>query len=635
MKKLQKEVKKRILLVIIIFGFFSFLYIRLISNKNHVLTSLQSENEDDIASIQSAWKKVKETLVKTGESIDNAKKQNIKQYLNKFKQNAVVNKTTFFVKESTEISQGERQFLRKRFPIVKKSLEKFLGRSLDNKYVPKIALVASGGGYRTMIGSMGSIIGADEIGLLDSSLWLVSLSGSTWFVNPWIVSELSPRQYQNMTTPLISNKDLQDITVPGLKLLIKSLITKFAFNEKITPVDFYGGFLSNRFLSLFRKDPYKIFLSSFQKMVEEGKQIFPICTAAKPNKSNWWFEFDPYEIGSIKLGYFVPTEGFGRKFYRGRTINIAPEQNLGYLMGVYGSFFASDFKKMVTESMAEKRGHPILETILLEILEELHLSDKRVKPMLAQVFNYTYGMHSSPMSKEKMLNLMDAGIDFNMPYPPVSGEGGRRKADVIILLDHVTAQWKANNLKKSENYAKTRGLKFPHIDYTNVLKKSISVFKDENDPQTPVVIYMPLIRDERLWKKALREPQYKHLNKYLAEFDPEVCVDEGYCYTLNCDYTEFEIHQLSACAELNMKANKDSIVDAINWVIDQHPLDDRNTEKKRQRSRDRDSSSDEVVRKKRLQRKRSRKRKRRIPGRKGKKKVRRKIKKRFRRDEFI
>src|SRR5229473_1244104 len=85
---------------------------------------------------------------------------------------------------NTGISEGEKKYLNNRLPIVKAALEKMLNRSLDNKKIPKIALIGSGGGYRAMFCTTGSLNGAQKIGLLDTITYITALSGSTWAVAP-------------------------------------------------------------------------------------------------------------------------------------------------------------------------------------------------------------------------------------------------------------------------------------------------------------------------------------------------------------------------------------------------------------------------------------------------------------------
>src|SRR5207247_1896594 len=96
----------------------------------------------------------------------------------------------------TGLSTGEKNYLNQRLPKVKTALENMLNMQLEDFQVPCIAISGSGGGYRSMIGLLGSLLGAQDFGLLDSSTYIAGLSGSSWMIAPWISSTLSLEQYQ-------------------------------------------------------------------------------------------------------------------------------------------------------------------------------------------------------------------------------------------------------------------------------------------------------------------------------------------------------------------------------------------------------------------------------------------------------
>ncbi len=77
------------------------------------------------------------------------------------------------VRVGNQLPQAEKDYLAKRRPRVKKALEKLTGRNLDGKYVPNIAILGSGGGYRAMLYFTGLLTGADKIGLLNAVTYLL------------------------------------------------------------------------------------------------------------------------------------------------------------------------------------------------------------------------------------------------------------------------------------------------------------------------------------------------------------------------------------------------------------------------------------------------------------------------------
>lgn len=55
----------------------------------------------------------------------------------------------------------------------------YLLHSLQDE-LPNIALLASGGGERAMVGLLGSLVALSKSDLLDCMLYLAGISGSTW-----------------------------------------------------------------------------------------------------------------------------------------------------------------------------------------------------------------------------------------------------------------------------------------------------------------------------------------------------------------------------------------------------------------------------------------------------------------------
>ena len=88
------------------------------------------------------------------------------------------------VSTGPELFKGERLFEKNRIPKVRRALHTHFGIPQD-KHMPRIAFAGSGGGYRAMLSTLGFLIGAQKIGLLDSALYTSALSGSTWIAGPW------------------------------------------------------------------------------------------------------------------------------------------------------------------------------------------------------------------------------------------------------------------------------------------------------------------------------------------------------------------------------------------------------------------------------------------------------------------
>ena len=446
------------------------------------------------------------------------------------------------VRQGTDIPADEKNYIMNRDIVSKKNLEKFLGMRLTKNQVPKISFCFSGGGYRAMLGSFGALSGAKDIGLLDSVSYMSGLSGSTLTLFSWLTSNRSLEEYGK-----ILSKNVRD-TIFTLNLnyqkLIQNLTKKFISKQKISLVDIFGFLLSNKLLSEFGKEKYNMGMSQSSKLFKNGKYPLPIGTAVETLENYEWFEFTPFEVGSNYFKSYIPTWAFGRNFVNGKSIGFAPEQSLGFFMGLFCSAFSADVEKVV-ETIRNFIGEDnnILE-FANNVATESDVGDPRFAP--TEVNNFTYGMFDSQMQNVEQLELVDAGHDFTLPFPPLLRP--ERNVDIIFVGDYGFMGTYKTEMQKAEKYAAKRGLKFPKIDYEKLEKNVISVFKDENDPTVPVVIYFPLIKN----------------NKYSRRFDPKTA---GYCNTLNFEYSEREFNELSGLTKYAFTSNKEKIKEVIKQVI--------------------------------------------------------------------
>ena len=475
------------------------------------------------------------------------------------------------VRIGTTLSSEEQDYLEKRDPLVKKALEKMLGKNFDGKHIPRIAFCGSGGGYRAMVCSIGSLLGAEKTGLLDASTYFAGLSGSTWFIGPWLTHGGSLEDYIKQLIPKM-NIDLKNTKMDPNRVS-GNLLRKLVFDKTVSFVDIYGTLLSNKLyrgLSLGKAEgtesqkAQKMQLSSLGERVQTGNWLFPISTAIMPTGEVYeWFEFTPFEIGSTYLNAFVPTWAFNRKFINGTSIKaysiFPPEESYGYLLGIFGSAFAARFTEildgMKEGSSDSSDSSPNYVKLLSNFLDITKLGEKRIS---AKVFNYTFGMESSPIEYSRLIELVDAGLDFNLPFPPLLRP--ERKVDIIIALDASATIEGAPALKNFEKYAKRKGIKIPPINYEGLTTRTMTVFKDPSDPSVPVILYLPRIKND----------------KYDPKFDPEKIIKDknyggyrGFLNTFNFLYSEKDgdVEKIIGLTEFNLKENEKAIIAEIEDVI--------------------------------------------------------------------
>lgn len=531
------------------------------------------------------WKIVKPSLTVARATIGSLEhytidqlKEYVRSHYKAAKNNPYQHKTATVTVGMT-LSPDEQRYVHARTPLVKQALEQLLGRSLDGKYVPKIACVFSGGGHRAMISTLGSLSGCQDTGLMDAIMWNVGLSGSTWALASWLVNGLPIKLWSNQLYGNV-RQHISKITPTDAHLLDNALMVKWAYNQPITLVDIYGGLLANRFFSYKGNDRQRIYLSAQKDAILQQGIPLPIFTAIQTGSGDQnprWYEFSPYQIGSPELGMFIEPWAFGRKFFAGKSQDFAPEQTLGFLLGIFGAAFAAPYQQIYTEMIAGTKNSTtqkiitfIFDGIKKIIGEEQFefIGQQRVKHSWAQVYNYSFGLRTSPINNQEFIRLTDAGIAFNLPYPPISGERPDRKADIMLLFDYSAGIHSASTLHGIENYARRKKLPLPLINYTDVTKKACTIFKDENNPTIPVVIYIPLIRDQALWELNKNKTAFKDYQLALDTFDPATCAEESFCYTTNMEYSKDQATQLAAHNEFIIKACKEPILEAIGWVID-------------------------------------------------------------------
>jgi hypothetical protein len=465
-------------------------------------------------------------------------------------------KSTHTAQYNLGISDGEKAYRKERLPIAKAALEKMLNRTLDDKQVPTIAMIESGGGYRAMLCSTGSLCGAHKTGLLDAVTYITALSGSTWAVAPWIATGKTIEEFREYIKECAS-KHFLHFTVEEDALVLEAILKK-RNTSPFTPVDPYGFCLANHLLSSLGKKRQDITLSQLAKIINPKVHPYLILTATDARSSNGgksiitgenWYEFTVHTVGDHTNHIFIPTETYGKKFDNGKMTGHGHQKSLGYDMGTWGSAFGANGKEIIEEIIKD----PVLrKEIESKIPEEIQA--ERPLHFYAEVPNYMHNMDNladATLAAEEYLKFVDSGLEINLPYPPVSGMCAKRAPEILIFLD-ASAGHIGEQLQKVVAYAQKYDLPFPTIDLTDIDKKTISIFKDEHNTKAPVVIYMPRMSEES------RKPN----------FDLDKETNEGFAKTQNFQYSHEHSELVMQETEYNMIANKDKIIEAIAWVID-------------------------------------------------------------------
>lgn len=417
---------------------------------------------------------------------------------------------------SSGLAAEERAYLGARTPKVKTALERFLNQRLNGRYIPKIAFIASGGGARAMLCTTGWHDGAEQIGLLNALTYDVGLSGGTWGIGYWLASGLSLADFEaqlkaQMLIGVLPITGLESGTVYPTKseswLMLQAMLAKMSYDQPVGLVDFYGSALANRFLSQMGNTRQVFALHDLADKIGSGDLPMPIFTAINADDGTHeanrhlarWVEFTPYEIGAKWLGGFIPSWAYGRAFEDNRSIDFAPPQSFGFQTGTYGSAFAFDFRRAMEEVIGKATDNAILRQAMISMIETIandsaaEFGAKRMSTAKVNNFAKDAPDADADVRTKDILRFGDGGLAFNLPYPPVSGERPERMADIMIFLD-ASGSLEANGSDEMElvtKYAKAKGLKLPPVTIKGLASKPVSVFMNENDPTSPVVIYIP------------------------------------------------------------------------------------------------------------------------------------------------
>ncbi len=275
----------------------------------------------------------------------------------------------------TQIPEEESACLTNR----KLKAETAIKKLINTQSVPTVGFCGSGGGIRAMYETLGWLSGAEQIGLLNTVQYVCGLSGSTWALNPWILSELSISDYKKEVVPQLTKPFttlVKDMTTKDTYELLTALARAYYSRGRISLIDLYGGLLSHIFLKGLKnvKQPYMATLSSLRPQIESGAYPYVISTTVVESGSAFFshkpsFEFSPLYAGSYELDTFTPIWALGRPFKNGTSQVVEPsslfpevtflEHTLEYIAPSYTSLVEGFIKLSSFINKHDYYGHEV------------------------------------------------------------------------------------------------------------------------------------------------------------------------------------------------------------------------------------------------------------------------------------
>jgi phospholipase A2 len=430
------------------------------------------------------------------------------------------------------LCKEEESFLSARTRKAHKAITSLIDQDIQYKHTPKIALCTSGGGLRAMFATAGLLSGLEKMNFLDTVSYTSCLSGSSFAISSWLAHECSAEELKSFLTKEFGGRFTRNFEIVEI---LKTGVGRLLYGQKISPVNVFGSMIANRIYSDFHNDAYHLGLSQSADKLKNGAFPLPLYTAinvpTQDSPSYTWIEMNPFEIRfQHKLfDAHIPSWSFGRSFKHGHSQDMAPEHSLAFIMGICGSAFSVSLEEAY--GMYKKSIPSFLKMSAGSLLVDTDLGKLRLKPGVVYNPLYKHPLARNFIgSKEKNLYLMDAGIDFNIPLPPLLDTA--RNLDCIIVLDASTSLKGAPELKRAEQYARDHHHRFPAIDYTHIDEKLVSVF-GEYDKSVPTVVYIPL----------------KH-NPLFSPFKPEDHLGfRNHLNTFNLRYTEKQSREVCDLVE--------------------------------------------------------------------------------------
>lgn len=170
--------------------------------------------------------------------------------------------------------------------------------------------------------------------------------------------------------------------------------------------------------------------------------------------------------------------------------------------------------------------------------------------------------------KRKRMELIDAGLMFNSPYPPLLRK--QRSVDLILSFDFSARESDEErpfkNIKLAEDWAKRNGLLFPPIDADEQFDrdgwKECYVFKDPTNPKCPIVLHFVLIN--KTYRDFVRPgvPRTTKQEQKAGDFPVFNDPDKRFS-TFNLKYTHDIFDRLSGLVEFNTAINEQLIKDTM------------------------------------------------------------------------
>ncbi|XP_035859477.1 cytosolic phospholipase A2 zeta-like [Sander lucioperca] len=438
------------------------------------------------------------------------------------------------VRLDLDIPPQEKEYLKKRKVVVAQALQKMLGLGSppETKKVPIVAVVASGGGARAMVGLLGGLRGLKDIGVLDAVSYITGVSGSTWAMSTL---------YQETNW----SQDIDSI----ISATKKQMTEWCEFTPYEVGIPKYGAFVqtedfgSQFFIGHIIKKlpevriPYLMGIWSSVLSVNIT-QLWSQITGSKPSWSPW--------LGPDVSRTDVDTEASALD-----THVIKP---------------ITDFTRIVTDFFKNRPVIAEMYNFMRGLF--LHCNYNKHSNFVAWKDAHPDAFPNQMTPSDSTLGLVDAGHAINIGCVPVLRP--ERYVDIIITLNY---SWDPehifNVMERTAAYCKDHGIPFPRADFASLEKepkKEVYIFEDMKNPRAPIVVLFPLVNASF---KHYKHPGVKRKSeKEVKAGEVDVSSSNSPYTTQNMTYSKEDYEALVELTAYNVANNKESILQALSKALD-------------------------------------------------------------------
>ncbi|XP_065493139.1 cytosolic phospholipase A2 epsilon-like [Caloenas nicobarica] len=517
-----------------------------------------------------------------------------------------------------DLCAEEQDFICKRKKVVAAALKNILqlDEDLQEDEVPVVALMTTGGGIRSVISLFGSLLGLQELGVLDCVSYISGLSATTWTMAK--LYEDANWSQKDLRDPIcdirknVTKSKLQCFSLDRMKYYEEELCERKEEGHKLSFADFWGLFID----SMLHEQESTHKLSDQQLAVNQGQNPLPIYLSlnVKDDFSTLdfkeWVEFTPYEVGFLKYGAFVHSEDFGSEFFMGHLMKKIPESRVCFLEGTWSNIFSQNFMDAVylsghsedfwhrwtRDTAHDIEEHPALpkksheQTTSLSIPKGFLSNALREmmtgRPVVSTYHNFLKGLqlHNKYLENERFcmwkdtvldsspnqlnetgdyLNLVDTAFFINTSCPPIMRP--EREVDVILHLNYSGGS-QLRPLDMFSEYCLEQGIPFPSTELSQEDREHLKeCYVFEDSLEAPVLVYFPLVCDTFQKYKA---PNVERSHTEMKQGRVKVSSVIGpYCTGL-LTYTEENFDKLLNLCDYNILNNKDLILQALRTAVE-------------------------------------------------------------------